>query len=99
MKYVQARRFPVEIILLCVRSCCKYGITYRNLSETLQERGVDVDASTIFSLGTVLMLRSLRSACGGIRDIAPDPGGSMRPMFESVASGSTCSVQSTSMAS
>jgi transposase, IS6 family len=42
------RRFPVEIILVCVRWYCKYGITYRDLAEMMQERGVDVDASTIF---------------------------------------------------
>jgi transposase-like protein len=42
------RRFPAEIILVCVRWYCKYGITYRDLSEMMQECGVDVDASTIF---------------------------------------------------
>lgn len=42
------RRFPVEIILVCVRWYCKYGITYRDLAEMMQERGVQVDASTIF---------------------------------------------------
>jgi transposase-like protein len=42
------RRFPVEIILVCVRWYCKYGITYRDLAEMMQERGVGVDASTIF---------------------------------------------------
>jgi IS6 family transposase len=42
------RRLPMEIILVCVRGCCKYGITYRDLSEMIQERGVDVDSSTIF---------------------------------------------------
>jgi transposase-like protein len=42
------RRFPVEIILLCVRWYCKYGISYRNLAEMMQERGVEVDPSTIF---------------------------------------------------
>jgi transposase-like protein len=41
-------RFPVEIILICVRRYCKYGITYRDLAEMMQERGVAVDASTIF---------------------------------------------------
>ena len=34
------RRFPVEIILLCVRWYCKYGISYRDLVEMMQERGV-----------------------------------------------------------
>jgi transposase-like protein len=26
-------RFPVEIILLCLRWYCKYGISYRDLAE------------------------------------------------------------------
>jgi transposase-like protein len=41
------RRFPAEIILLCVRWYCKYGISYRDLAEMMQERGVEVDPSTI----------------------------------------------------
>jgi transposase-like protein len=42
------RRFSVKIILLCVRWYCKYGISYRDLAEMMQERGVNVDPSTIF---------------------------------------------------
>ena len=41
------RRFPVDIILVCVRWYCKYGISYRDLAEMMQERGVDVYPSTI----------------------------------------------------
>ncbi len=41
------RRFPVEIILVCLRWYCKYGISHRNLTEMMQERGVEVDPSTI----------------------------------------------------
>jgi transposase, IS6 family len=41
------RRFPVEIILLCVRWYCKYGISYRDLAEMMSERGVNVDPCTI----------------------------------------------------
>jgi len=48
MSMFKRRRFPVEIILLCVRWYCKYGITYRDLAEMMQERGVAVDASTLF---------------------------------------------------
>ena len=48
MSLFKRRRFPVEIILVCVRWYCKYGITYRDLAEMMQERGVEVDASTIF---------------------------------------------------
>jgi transposase, IS6 family len=42
------RRFPVEIILMCVRWYCKYGISYRDLAEMMQERGIKVDPSTLF---------------------------------------------------
>jgi transposase, IS6 family len=42
------RRFPVKIILLCVRWYRKYGISYRDLTEMMQERGVAVDLSTLF---------------------------------------------------
>jgi transposase-like protein len=42
------RRFPIAVILLCVRWYCKYGISYRDLSEMMSERGVSVNPSTIF---------------------------------------------------
>jgi transposase-like protein len=42
------RCFPVEVILLCVRWYCTYGISYRDLAEMMQECGVAVDPSTIF---------------------------------------------------
>jgi IS6 family transposase len=48
MSLFKRRRFPVEIILLCLRWYCKYGISYRDLAEMMQERGVEVDPSTIF---------------------------------------------------
>jgi transposase-like protein len=41
-------RFPVNIILLCVRWYCKYGISYRDLAEMMSERVVSVNPSTIF---------------------------------------------------
>jgi transposase-like protein len=42
------RRFPSKVILVCVRWYCKYDISYRDLIETMQERGVAVDHTTIF---------------------------------------------------
>jgi len=47
MVMFKRRRFPVEIILLCVRWYCKYGISYRDLVGMMQARGVEVDPSTI----------------------------------------------------
>jgi IS6 family transposase len=51
-------RFPVEIILVYVRWYRKHGITYRDLAEMMRERGVAVDASTIFRRGTALCARA-----------------------------------------
>jgi transposase, IS6 family len=42
------RRFPFAIILLCVLWYCKYALSYRDLAEMMQERGVSVHPSTIF---------------------------------------------------
>lgn len=39
--------FQAEIILLNVRWYCRYALSYRDLEEMMQERGVEVDHSTI----------------------------------------------------
>ena len=33
----KSRRFPVEISLLSVRWYCKYGVSYRDLAEMVQD--------------------------------------------------------------
>ena len=48
MSLFKRRRFPIEIILPCVRWYCKYGISYRDLAEMMSERGVSINPSTIF---------------------------------------------------
>jgi IS6 family transposase len=42
------KHFTGEIILGCVRWYCKYGISYRDLEEMMQERGVEVDHTTLY---------------------------------------------------
>ena len=42
------RHFAGELILLCVRWYCKYGISYRDLEEMMAERGVAVDHVTLY---------------------------------------------------
>jgi hypothetical protein len=39
-------RFPVEIILVCVRWYCKYGITYRDLSAMMQDATITAQRLT-----------------------------------------------------
>jgi putative transposase len=44
---IQRLRFPLEIMLVCVRWYVAYPLSLRNLEEMMQERGVSVDHSTI----------------------------------------------------
>jgi hypothetical protein len=40
-------RFPIDLILVCIRWYAAYPLSYRQLEEIMQERGVSVDHSSI----------------------------------------------------
>jgi putative transposase len=40
-------RFPIDVILVCIRWYAAYPLSYRYLEEMMEERGVSVDHSTI----------------------------------------------------
>jgi len=40
-------RFPVDVILVCIRWYAAYPLSYRHLEEMMEERGVFVDHSSI----------------------------------------------------
>ena len=42
------RHFAGDIILHGVRWYCKYGISYRDLQEMMQARGIAVDQTTLY---------------------------------------------------
>ena len=44
---IKGMRFPVEIILVCIRWYAAYPLSYRHLEEMMEERGVFLDHSTI----------------------------------------------------
>src|ERR1700694_234748 len=44
---IQRQRFPLDIMLVCVRWYIAYALSLRNLEEMMEERGVVVDHSTI----------------------------------------------------
>jgi IS6 family transposase len=48
MNDFKGRHFQGEIILWAVRWYCKYGISYRELEEMLEERGIEVDHTTLY---------------------------------------------------
>lgn len=47
MLNVKGMRFPVEVILVCIRWYAAYSLSTRNLEEMMEERGVLVDHSTV----------------------------------------------------
>jgi IS6 family transposase len=42
------RHYAPDVILLCVGWYCRYSLSYRDLEEMMQERGLSVDRVTIF---------------------------------------------------
>ena len=47
MLAAKGMRFPIDIILVCIRWYAAYPLSYRHLEEMMQERGVFVDHSSI----------------------------------------------------
>ena len=43
----KAARFPIDVILICIRWYASYPLSYRHLEEIMEERGVSVDHSSI----------------------------------------------------
>ena len=40
-------RFPIDVILVCIRWYGAYPLSYRHIEEMMQERGVFVDHATV----------------------------------------------------
>ena len=40
-------RFPIDVILVCIRWYAAYPLSYRHLKQMMEERGVSVDYSSI----------------------------------------------------
>ena len=47
MLATKGMRFPIDVILVCIRWYAAYPLSYRHLEEVMQERGVFVDHSSI----------------------------------------------------
>ena len=47
MLATKGMRFPIEVVLVCIRWYAAYPLSYRHLEEMMQERGVFVDHSSI----------------------------------------------------
>lgn len=47
MLAAKGMRFPIDVILVCIRWYSAYPLSYRHLEEIMWERGVFVDHSSI----------------------------------------------------
>jgi putative transposase len=47
MLNTKGMRFPIDVILVCIRWYAAYPLSYRHLEEIMEERGVSVDHSSI----------------------------------------------------
>jgi transposase-like protein len=47
MLNTKGMRFPIDVIFVCIRWYAAYPLSYRHLEEMMEERGVQVDHSTI----------------------------------------------------
>jgi transposase-like protein len=59
MLVVKGMRFPVEMILVCIRWYTVYPLSCRHLEEMMWERGVSVDHSTASRAGERVQIFSI----------------------------------------
>ena len=81
--------FPREIILTCVRWYVAYPLSYRQVEELMQERGVSVDHTTV-QRWVVKYSPPLTAASTATSGLSGAAGGSTRRTSGSKANGSTC---------
>ncbi len=55
-KILKRLHHPLDVMLMCVRSCVAYGLSLRNLEEMMAECGTDVDHSTVHRWAIKLLL-------------------------------------------
>lgn len=75
-------RFPKDVILLAVRWYCGYPLSYRDVRDLLAERGITVDAATIYRWPRSLSRNCANAPTVSIGSGAVCNGTSMRLMYE-----------------
>jgi putative transposase len=73
---IKRLRFPLDIMLLCVRWYVAYALSLRNLEEMMQERGLFVDHSTIHRWVIKLVCVTKEIKIHALRKMRVGPSGS-----------------------
>ena len=76
MLATKGMRFPIDVILVCIRWYAAYPLSYRHLEEMMEERGVFVDYSSI-NRGFGGILGLLESSSCTLTKIAFEPSSSI----------------------
>ena len=76
------RHYPKDLILQAVRWYLRYNLSYRDMEEILEERGVEID-HTLPTAGCKNTLPSWRPNTVSVARFAVLPGGWMRPTSRS----------------
>jgi hypothetical protein len=61
----EGTRFPIDVILVCIRWYAAYPLSYRHLEEIMVERGVSVDHSGRFGIRHVGLSSRFDTTCCG----------------------------------
>ena len=70
---IKRMRFPLDIILVCIRWYAAYPLSYRHLEEMMAERGVSVDHSVLIRLSPRPTRCSGSGFCGSERGNGKSP--------------------------
>ena len=62
----RGRLFAEEIIVLCVRWCLRFSLSYRDLEELMTERGLSVDHTTVWHWVPALRSRTRPAGAAGV---------------------------------
>ena len=79
-------RFPIDVILACIRLYAAYPLSYRHLEEMMEERGVFVDHSSL-NRWAIRFLPLLEKVFRKYKRLVGGTGAWMRPTSRSKAFG------------
>jgi len=97
MLNLKEMRFPIDVILVCIRGYAAYPLSYRHIEESMEELGVSVDHSSInrWAIRFLLLIEKMARNTSAQSAAA---GAWTRPTSRSRASGNTSTALSTSRA-
>ena len=91
MLATKGMRFPIDVILVCIRWYAAYPLSYRHLEEMMEERGVFVDHSSI-NRWAIRFLPLLRKSFANTSARWAAAGAWTRLTSRSKAPGNTCTL-------